>query len=107
MSTLASTNLPSYSRASFSRSGPSRRHGPHHDAQKSTTTGTVRDRSITSCSKFFGVASITNAEVEFVSLIESIFLIVPRSLGSQSIVDAAQSPRPGRPDFWCCLWTRS
>ena len=33
------------------------RHGPHHSAQKSTTTGSVRERSMTSCSKVASVAS--------------------------------------------------
>jgi hypothetical protein len=40
MSTRASTNAPACSSASRSRIGPSTRHGPHHGAQKSTTTGT-------------------------------------------------------------------
>ena len=37
--------------------GVSWRHGPHHAAQKSTTTGSSRERSMTSCSK---VASVTS-----------------------------------------------
>ena len=35
-------------RAASSSSGPSARQGPHHAAQKSTTTGVVRERSMTS-----------------------------------------------------------
>src|SRR5258708_39998322 len=36
---LATVNLPSYSPASSSSAGAIMRHGPHHSAQKSTTTG--------------------------------------------------------------------
>ena len=39
--TLTSTTLPSVSSTTFSRIGPSVRHGPHHGAHRSTTTGTV------------------------------------------------------------------
>ena len=42
-----------------SSSGPSWRHGPHHSAQKSTTTGTVADWSITSAWKSCSLTSIT------------------------------------------------
>ena len=38
-STLATTIWPAQSRAIFSRRGASTRQGPHHSAQKSTTTG--------------------------------------------------------------------
>ena len=71
MSTLASTNLPSYSCASFSRTGPSIRHGPHHAAQKSTTTGTVEDRSMISRSKVSDVTSMTFGEDEDVAVSRS------------------------------------
>ena len=37
------------------------RHGPHHSAQKSTTTGTWRERSITSDSKVASVTSMAMA----------------------------------------------
>src|SRR3954449_3163180 len=47
-SILASTQAPWSSAASRSRTGESCLHGPHHSAQKSSTTGTVRDRSMTS-----------------------------------------------------------
>src|SRR6185436_4340083 len=47
----SSRNRPEYSVASFSRIGPSARHGPHQGAQKSTTTGTALEASRTSCSK--------------------------------------------------------
>ncbi len=43
------------------------RQGPHHEAQKSITTGADRDCSITSRWKFCAVASITN-ESPFVNV---------------------------------------
>ena len=46
-------------RTAFSSTGVSCRHGPHHSAQKSTTTGTSCERSMTSCSK---VASVTSTD---------------------------------------------
>ena len=58
VSALASTNLPAYSVASASSTGPSARHGAHHSAQKSTTTGRSNDRSITSRSNVSAVTSI-------------------------------------------------
>src|ERR1017187_7839066 len=48
MSTLASTHAPSASMASFSRTGLSCLHGPHHSAHRSRITGADRDRSTTS-----------------------------------------------------------
>ena len=45
-------------RTTRSRMGPRVLHGPHHGAHRSTTTGTVADRAITSCSN---VASVTSA----------------------------------------------
>jgi hypothetical protein len=36
---LATVTFPAYSLASASTVGPSRLHGPHHSAQKSTMTG--------------------------------------------------------------------
>jgi hypothetical protein len=45
--------------ASFSSSGVSWRHGPHHAAQKSTTTGVVAERSRTSAWKVASETSIT------------------------------------------------
>src|SRR5207248_10754071 len=58
-SSLASTTLPSRLPASRSRRGVSWRHGPHHSAQKSTTTGVVLERSRTSASKVASVTSMT------------------------------------------------
>ncbi len=61
-STLASTHDPLASSASFSRTGPSDRHGAHHSAQKSTTTGTSRERSITSWEKVCSLTSMMFGE---------------------------------------------
>jgi hypothetical protein len=56
-STLASTQAPSSSMASFSSTGVSCLQGPHHSAQKSMTTGVESDRSSTSV---WNVASVTS-----------------------------------------------
>ena len=47
-STLASSTLPARLSTAASSAGPSWRQGPHHSAQKSTTTGSSRERSTTS-----------------------------------------------------------
>ena len=57
VSTLASATWPSRSLTACSSTGVSWRQGPHHAAQKSTTTGSSRERSMTSCSKVASVAS--------------------------------------------------
>src|SRR5271155_6023682 len=54
--TFATVTLPAMSVASSSRNGPIMRHGPHHSAQKSTTTGPLA-RS-TSASKLLSVTAI-------------------------------------------------
>src|SRR4051794_24098983 len=59
VSSLARTTWPSRSAAACSRIGPSARHGPHHSAQKSTTTGVVLDCSMTCCWKSCSVTSMT------------------------------------------------
>jgi hypothetical protein len=38
-SSFRTSTVPAYFAASFSISGATMRHGPHHSAQKSTTTG--------------------------------------------------------------------
>ena len=58
-STLASTQAPPPSTASFSSTGESCLQGPHHSAQKSTTTGVVSERSSTSDWKVASVTSMT------------------------------------------------
>ena len=60
VSSFASTTSPSRAAAADSSSGVSWRHGPHHSAQKSTTTGSSTERSTTSRSKS---ASVTSIEV--------------------------------------------
>ncbi len=50
---------PSRFATSASMAGPSARHGPHHSAQKSTTTGTSCERSMTFASKSASVTSET------------------------------------------------
>src|SRR5437867_13252975 len=62
MSTFTSKNLPAYSFASFSSSGPNCRHGPHHGAQKSTTTGNSLDFRSTSASKVCEVEFLIHGE---------------------------------------------
>src|SRR3954471_3037295 len=72
--TLASTTWPSVSATTFSMMGPSVRHGPHHGAQRSTTTGTSLERSTTSCSK---VASVTSMYGAVDSLIGTVWRADP------------------------------
>src|SRR5215203_3152032 len=57
-STLARMTLPSVSPTTLSRIGPRVLHGPHHSAQRSTTTGISLDRSTTSAGKVASVTSI-------------------------------------------------
>ena len=57
VSSLASATWPSRALVAFSSTGVSWRQGPHHAAQKSTTTGSSRERSRTSCSKVASVVS--------------------------------------------------
>src|SRR3712207_5914037 len=62
---LASAILPERSLTIRSSTGVSWRHGPHHSAQKSTTTGMVRERSRTSCSNVASeVSKITSTRIE-------------------------------------------
>ena len=75
MFTFASTNLPSDSWASFSRTGLSIWQGPHHGAQKSTTTGTVEDRSMISLAKVSETTSMTaghDEDAEDISLMAGV-----------------------------------
>ena len=62
VSTFASSTSPSRFRIASSSAGPSWRHGPHHSAQKSTTTGSSRERSTTSV---VNVASVTSLIIAF------------------------------------------
>jgi hypothetical protein len=56
--TLARRKRPWYSSASFSRTGPRLRQGPHQGAQKSARTGTRREASTTSYMKLASVTSM-------------------------------------------------
>jgi hypothetical protein len=58
-SILARIQEPPPSIASFSSTGESCLHGPHHSAQRSRTTGTSNERSITSAWKVASVTSTT------------------------------------------------
>ena len=51
MSILTSLTRPPAALVTFSSAGVSCLHGPHQVAQKSTSTGILRDASTTSCMK--------------------------------------------------------
>ena len=59
VSTFASTTVALARRRGLLEQRPSARQGPHQAAQKSTTTGVVRERSSTSRSKSASLTSIT------------------------------------------------
>src|SRR5262249_251546 len=59
MSILTSFTLPLAARTTFSSTGPSCLHGPHHSAQKSPSTGWRLDSSITSLTQVWVVGSWT------------------------------------------------
>ena len=59
-STLARIHWPAASAASFSSTGESCLHGPHHSAHRSMITGVVRERSTTSALKVSSVTSMTS-----------------------------------------------
>src|SRR5580658_8602596 len=58
MSTLATVNLSPNSPANSSSAGPIILQGPHHSAQKSTSTGPVLLASITSVAKLWSVTGL-------------------------------------------------
>src|SRR5664280_1295755 len=62
-STGASSTAPPVSSMTFSMIGPSVLHGPHHSAQRSTTIGTVIDRSITAVPNVASVTSVTSFSI--------------------------------------------
>src|SRR5688500_2456207 len=68
-SSLRTSTLPAYLAASFSISGATMRHGPHHSAQKSTTTGL--SLWSTSVSNVASVTSGTLDDIGFLSPISS------------------------------------
>ena len=57
-STFTSSTFPPRAATARSRRGPSWRQGAHHSAQKSTTTGSSRERSMTADWKLVSVTSI-------------------------------------------------
>ena len=61
-----------------SSAGPSWRQGPHHSAQKSTTTGSSRERSTTSSMKFASVTSVITLPPRLASRAESTGWLEPR-----------------------------
>ena len=94
-STLTSSTLPSVSATTFSRIGPSVRHGPHHGPTGRPPPGPL-DRSRTSVSKVASVTSIAHAR----NLPAGLTLahrgqIAPRG-GRRSVVQADRGRR--RPD---------
>src|SRR5262245_37108974 len=58
---LTSSTAPLVASTASSRMGPRVRHGPHHGAQRSTTTGTCEERSRTADWK---VASVTSVLIQ-------------------------------------------
>src|SRR5919108_1151067 len=79
-SSLRTSTFPAYFSASFSISGATRRHGPHHSAQKSTITG--RSLFRTSSSK---VASVTSGTLDDMPLRVLSGPGLPRDLLEESI----------------------
>src|SRR5262249_32404512 len=61
ISILTSLTLPLAALTAFSKIGVSCLHGPHHSAQKSTSTGWRLDSSMTSLTKVCVVVSLTDA----------------------------------------------
>src|SRR5205085_851512 len=61
--TFTSSTWPPVASMTFSMIGPRVRHGPHHGAHRSITTGTVSDRSSTSASNVASVRSILQATI--------------------------------------------
>src|SRR5580704_14044715 len=67
MSILTSLTLPLAARTTFSSTGASCLQGPHHSAQKSTSTGWRLDSSSTSFTKVCVVVSLTAASATAVA----------------------------------------
>src|SRR5687768_283748 len=66
-STLTTWTVPSYFSASFSISGATMRQGPHHAAQKSTTTGLSLPS--TRSWKLASVASLIRSDIDLNSFL--------------------------------------
>src|SRR5690606_13366017 len=82
--TLATFTLPAYSSASWSRAGAIIRHGPHHSAQKSTSTGS--DDCRTAVSKSASPTCMT------LSLTE----LTPAGIAASTLYARGVARRPGR-----------
>src|ERR1700704_899610 len=70
-STSSFASATPFSAVFSSSTGVSALHGPHQSAQKSTTTGSCIDRSITSVSK---VSSVTSISVELIGELPTVRL---------------------------------
>src|SRR5262245_46904341 len=75
ISILTSLTLPLAARTTFSKTGPSCLHGPHHSAQKSTSTGWRLDSSITSLTKVWVVVSLIRPSAGAASPVCSIVIL--------------------------------
>ena len=89
---FATTSLPAFPDATLSSSGATILHGPHHDAQKSTSTGTDDDemRASNSASESTWIGELT-AEIGFA-------LATPRDGGKPFVSDAVSLSALGTGD---------
>src|ERR1700733_13787077 len=69
MSTLATVSLPANSPASSSSAGPIILQGPHHSAQKSTSTGPDLLASMTSVAKLWSVTGLVLVLMGFLATV--------------------------------------
>ena len=92
-SSFASRNAPSRSAATFSRVGPRVRHGAHHDAHMSTTTGALRplDHDLFEV----GVGDVDHVLV-LPSPLMSTMLPASQRCGATDGLDVASRPTPAR-----------
>src|SRR5260370_32856537 len=79
ISILTSVTVPLAALTTFSSTGPSCLQGPHHSAQKSTSTGWRFDSSITSLTKVWVVVSFTAALLAAVSPLSMVIAFGPSS----------------------------
>src|SRR5712691_7247813 len=79
LSILTSLTLPLAALTAFSSTGVSCLQGPHHPAQKSTSTGWRLDSSITSLTKVWVVVSFTASLTAAVSLLNMVIAFRPSS----------------------------
>src|SRR5919201_5049018 len=91
-STFTSESRPSRAATSRSSTGASAWHGPHHSAQKSTTTGCSRERSTTWVSK---VASVTSTASNLAATLASMRALVLDAPGQPLRLEERPPPEPG------------